>query len=231
MDQNVSTPVPEVMPVDRDLWARQLSLSNFVNTYYQFRDVQTCGKAERILVIGVGQGLDTAVFRWRGYRVTTFDIDETFKPDLIGSCHYMPMFSDGQFDVVIASHVLEHLPVPYLDTALSEIARVGRFALVYLPVAGRHSSMRVIPGALSVDLSLIVDFLPFWRKPDGVTPRYCEGQHYWEIGLRGFRKRDLIRRFSAEFDVLRVYRNRDWLPSQNFVLRSRSEPKSLSLVP
>ena len=214
-------PTPHVMPIDRENWARELNLSNFINASYQLRDAQLCGEVKSILVIGVGQGLDTAVFRWRGYRITTLDIDDTFHPDVTGSCHDMSMFRDGQFDVVIASHVLEHFPVLYLDAALAEIARVGEFALVYLPVAGRHFHLRFAPGVLGIDISLIVDFLPFWQKPDGVTARYCQGQHYWEIGLRGFYKADLVRRFSAKFEVLRVYRNRDWTPSQNFVLRSR----------
>ena len=215
------SPAPHVTPVNREVWFRQLNLSNFVNASYQLRDLQTCGDIASILVIGPGQGLDTAVFRWRGYKVTTFDIDDTFKPDVIGSCHEMPMFDRGQFDAVIASHVLEHLPVPYLDLALREIARVGRLALVYLPVSGRALHLRFVPGAFGIDLSLIVDLMPFWHKPDGLTPRYCQGQHYWEVGLRGFRKSDLIRRFSEEFEVLKVYRNRDWTPSQNFILRSR----------
>lgn len=214
-------PTPHVMPIDRKLWVQQLNLSNFVNTSYQVRDLQFCDHVRTILVIGPGQGLDTAVFRWKGYQVTTLDIDETFKPDVVGSCHDMSVFRDAQFDLVIASHVLEHFPVSYLDTALSEIARVGRFALVYVPVSGRHFHLRFSPGVLGIDLSLIVDLLPFWRKPAGNTAQFCQGQHYWEVGLRGFRKADLMQRFSAGFELLRVYRNRDWTPSLNFVLRSR----------
>ncbi len=216
-------PQPSVMPIDRETWARELNLSNFVNSSYQFRDVKSCGDVKTILVIGPGQGLDTVVFRWRGYAVTTFDIDNTFQPDVIGSCHEMTMFLTGQFDVVIASHVLEHLPVPYLDAALAEIARVGRFALIYLPISGRHFHLRFAPGVFGIDISLVIDLLPFWHKPDGVTARYCQGQHYWEVGLRGFRKADLVRRFAAEFEIVRAYRNLDWTPSQNFVLRSRRE--------
>ena len=39
--------------------------------------------------------------------------------------------------------------------------------------------------------------------------------------MRGFRVRDLKARMSSRFHVLNVYRNRDWNPSLNFVLRSR----------
>jgi hypothetical protein len=211
------------MPVDRERWLRQLDLSNFVNAYYQYRDVQRFENCRRILIVGPGQGLQTEVLKWRGYQVTTLDIDETFKPDVVGSVHEMTMFGGLQFDVAIASHVLEHLAVPYLDTALGELARVGRHALVYLPVAGRHFQARLQPGFKGIDLSVLIDLFNYLHRPSGVEARYCQRQHYWEVGMRGFRVRDLKARMSPFFEVLDVYRNRDWNPSLNFVLRSRRE--------
>jgi hypothetical protein len=209
------------MSLDRAAWRRQLHLSNFVNAAYQFRDVESLAAGNKLLIIGPGQGLDTALFRWREYQVTTFDIDATFAPDVIGSCHQMGMFQDRQFDVVIASHVLEHLPVALLPDALAELARVARYALVYLPMAGRHCTLRLIPGMFGLDLSLTFDLAAFWEKPDGLSPRYRDGQHYWEIGLRGYRWRDVERMLSGQFRIVRSYRNLDWLESGNFVLQSR----------
>lgn len=215
-------PAPAVMPVDREAWAAMLGLCNFVNAYYQYRDVSGLESARRVLLIGPGQGLDAVVLRWRGYDVTTYDIDEAFHPDAAGSVHDLSRYRDLAFDVAIASHVLEHMAVPYLDAALAEIARVARFAIVYLPVAGRHAQLRLIPGVHGFDWSWIADLFNVFHRPDGVTPRYCQGQHFWEVGYRGFRKSDLLRRFSTYFEVLNCYRNRDWIPSLNFVLRSRS---------
>lgn len=212
------------MPGDRAAWAEQLNLSNFVNSYYQYRDLQRCGEPRNVLIIGPGQGLDAVVLRWRGYHVTTFDIDETFKPDVRGSVHEMTMFADAQFDAVIASHVVEHVAVPYLDSSLKEIARVGRYAVIYVPVAGRHCQMRLMPGVKGIDLSTILDVFNYLHKPDGVTARYAQGQHFWELGMRGFRIGDLRRRFSRVFDVVDAYRNRDWTTSYNFVLRSKTAP-------
>jgi hypothetical protein len=216
-----AVPQPAVMPVDREAWAQQLNLSNFINSYYQFRDLRSLPNCRTVLIVGPGQGLDTQVLRWRGYDVTTFDIDDTFKPDHIGSVHDMAMFADGRFDAVIASHVLEHLAEPYLDRALAEIARVGVYALIYLPVAGRHAQARFSPGFRGIDLSFILDLFNYFHRPSGVVARYCERQHFWEVGMRGFRVRDVAARMSRYFEVMQVYRNRDWNPSQNFVLRSR----------
>ena len=214
-------PNPAVMPVDRNLWKQQLNLSNFINTYYQCHDLQLCGDVKKILIVGPGQGLDTQVLKWRKYEVTTFDIDKTFNPDVLGSVHDLSMFEDGSFDVVIASHVLEHLAVPYLDRCLSELARVGRHCLIYLPVAGRHFQVQLKMDLKGIDLSCVFDLFNYFHKPDGITPRYCAGQHYWEMGMRGFRVRNLVPRFEKHFEVVAHYRNRDWNPSYNFVLRRK----------
>lgn len=215
-------PQPAAMPVNPEQWASELPLSAFVNAHYQYRDLRALGPCREVLVVGPGQGLVPAVLRWRNYAVTTLDIDPALNPDHVGSVHHMPMFGDRQFDVVIASHVLEHFAVPYLDRALAEIARVGRHALIYLPVHGRHVSLRFMPGTRNLDFSLVMDLYNYMERPDGVTARYMEGQHFWEVGMRGFRVRDLLGRLKRRFEVLGHYRNRDWLPSYNFVLRSRS---------
>jgi hypothetical protein len=216
------TPLPSVMPVDREVWARQLHLCNFTNAYYQYRDLQQCGDGKKILVIGPGQGLDAHIFKWRGYEVTTFDIDETFKPDVIGSAHDLSMFKDGNFDVVIASHVLEHLPVPYLDQCLAEFARVATYSIIYLPAAGRHFQFRIKFDLKGIDLSFIFDLFNYFHKPDGVTARYCQGQHYWEMGMKGFTVSELRARFLNHFNIASHYRNKDWLPSYNWILESKS---------
>jgi hypothetical protein len=216
-----TVPAPAVMPVDRQQWRRELHLSNFINTHAQYRDLQSLPEIRSVLIVGPGQGLEAAVLRWKSYDVTTLDIDADFDPDVLGSVHDMSTFTTSQFDVVIASHILEHLAVDYLRLALSEIARVGRYALIYLPVSGRHVQFRLRPGIRDWDFSLVLDLFNYWDRPSGRVPQYMAGQHFWEIGRRGFRLRDVRRHMEPYFEVLQDYRNRDWLPSHNFVLRSR----------
>ncbi|HSV98641.1 MAG TPA: methyltransferase domain-containing protein [Sedimentisphaerales bacterium] len=214
---------PGLMPLDRQAWYLEIHLSNFVNSYCQYRDIQLCRDVRKILEVGCGQGLSTQVLRWKGYEVTTLDVDETFRPDHVGSIHDMACFDDRQFDVLIASHVLEHLPVSLLNESLREMARVARYALVYLPIAGTHHfQIRLLPGFHGLDFTFHFDFYNYFETPTGVEPRYCQGQHYWEVGYRGFRPKDLVTRFSPYFAVLKRYRNRDWNPSYNFILQANS---------
>ena len=213
-------PRPTVMPVDREKWRQELHLSNFVNAYYQYRDIQRLPGIRNILIIGPGQGLEALIFKWKGYQVSTFDIDATFEPDHIGSVHDLSAFRDVQFDAVIASHVLEHLALPFLDKSLQELARVARYALVYLPIHRRNFHLRFAPGIRGSDISLIFDYFNWLERPDGLTPKYSGQQHFWEVGLRGFRLADIKARVSAHFEIVSIYRNRDWIGSQNLVLKS-----------
>ena len=212
-----------VMPFDRREWFQQIGSSNFTNAFYQLRDItQNCPSAKNVLEVGPGQGLSTQILRWKGYQVTTLDVDDTFQPDIVGSVYDLTQFEDGRFDVAIVSHVLEHIPISMLQRSLSELARVAKYALIYLPVAGnRHFQVRLIPGFNGLDISLIFDLFNYFKKPSGEEPVFCEGQHYWEIGYRGFRLKDIVSRIGVSFVVLDQYRNKDWNPSYNFVLESK----------
>lgn len=214
---------PAVMPLqDREAWLAELPLSAFVNTYYLWRDLQTCGQCRNVLVVGPGQGLTPVVLNWKGCAVTTLDIDETFKPDYLGSVHEMRMFRDQQFDAVIASHVIEHLAVKYLDASLKELARVARYALIYLPIPGRKLDFRFrTHGLRDLDLQMVCDLFNWFEKPEGSRPIYMQGQHFWEVGRRGFSQKAILKRMSAYFTPIAVYRNKEWPSSQNFVLKSK----------
>lgn len=219
---DASAPLPAPMPVDMEAWAQQLHPSNFANAYAQYRDVIGLGAVSRILVIGPGQGLDTAVFRWRGFHVETFDIDDRISPDHVGSAHDLSRFADKAFDVVIASHVLEHMPPAYLDAAIAEIARISRHALIYLPLAGRIMRVRLLPGVRGWDWTFALHLFNPFTRPDPLAPRFCAGQHYWEVGRPGYRKNAVAERLSRHFRIRNVYRNPDFLSSINYVLTARA---------
>lgn len=81
-------------------------------------------KPRSILEIGIGNGLVSHYLRQRGFDITTMDIDERLKPDIVGSVLSIP-FSSDSFEVVACFEVLEHLPYGDFLTALKEINRIS----------------------------------------------------------------------------------------------------------
>lgn len=211
---------PKPMPVSGNEYAEKFSVTNFINLYYQVRDALLCSP-HTVLVVGVGAGLEPAMLRNRfGLDVTTYDIDPEFGVDQVGSVHEMPMFADGQFDLCIVSHVLEHLPFSYFETALQEIARVSQHALIYLPYGVRFMEVKFVRAQRQKEYGFSFA-VPRWRKIDGTKPELCGGAHYWEVGYRNFetvRIREIIEKY---FIVDEMYHNRDWTYSLNFRLTSR----------
>src|SRR5512138_2886992 len=221
--ETVGVPAPRPMPVDAEAYSRALSLSGFINAYYQLRDVLSY-RPRRVLVVGVGVGLEPLLLREKfGVEVTTYDVDARFGPDVVGSVHDMHAFGDGQFDVVVASHVLEHLPFDYFDRCVDELARVARHAVVYLPYGGRHLELKITWAQRVREWALRLH-LPPLRRIAGDRPELQEGHHYWEAGYPGFSVASLTRRLSRRFTIDRRYHNRDWTYSLNFLLTSRAGP-------
>jgi len=211
---------PGRMPVDADKYRRSMSLTNFVNAYYQIRDAMKY-EPQRVLVVGVGTGIEPLLLKHKcNVQVTTYDIDERFAPDHVGSVHAMSIFDSGAFDVAIVSHVLEHLPFSYLDTVLRELARVAKHVVLYLPYGGRHLRLKFIYAQRVREYVIGVDVPPL-NKIDGERPELQAGHHYWEVGYRGFSLRAISGRIAKHFVIDERYHNADWMYSINFLLTSR----------
>jgi predicted SAM-dependent methyltransferase len=208
------------MPVDAKEYAGKLSLTNFVNAHCQIRDTMRY-QPERVLIVGIGVGLEPLILRHKLHRdVCTLDIDAGFNPDYVGSVHDMRMFSDGQFDVVIASHILEHLPFSYFRDCLSELARVANHAIVYLPWGGKHLEWKFIVSQRRWEYSIRLH-LPPWKRVDGEHPDLQAAHHYWECGYPGFSIKTIASIMAEYFCIDDMYHNHDWKYSLNFLLTSR----------
>ena len=212
-------PTPQRMGVDTKAWRTTINLANVVNVFFEYRDIHRIADVGSVLLIGVTNGIEAEFLRARGFGVTTFDIDPAFEPDEVGSCDDLSRFGDGQFDFVVASHVLEHLPATRLEAALGEFARVAHHCLIYVPVGGRYLSLKLLVGT-RWQFTLCFDFIRFWHRPSGIDRIYRSNEHYWEVGYLGFRRSDVRRLLSRYFLVLDEYRNTEWMPSYNFVLQS-----------
>lgn len=110
-------------------WSREYnSKDRFASFWHQIDEVLAF-EPVTVLEVGPGAGLVTWALRRAGIDVTTLDLDESVKPDLVGSVTELPL-DDNAVDVVLISEVLEHLPFVDAERALAEIARVTRKGVV-----------------------------------------------------------------------------------------------------
>lgn len=192
--------------VHRERWA----------SYYEQLQQALRLKPTNILEVGVGDKFfgnfikaNTAI------PYTSIDIAVDLAPDIVGSVDAMPI-ADGAFDLVCAFEILEHLPFERFEASVAEIARVAK----------RHALISVPHFGPPVRFSCKIPFLPeiqfAWKLP---YPRahVFNGQHYWEIGKRGYPVRRIKGILKKYFVV-----DRDFVPFESqyhhfFVLSKRNQ--------
>lgn len=134
---------------------------------------------EQMLEIGVGDGVVARELAHDGIKVTTLDIAAELNPDVVGSVTELP-FGDNSFDTVLAAEILEHIRFEDVPRALSEIARVARtHIIITLPHPGYVFSFTYkIPLFPRFEFLIQIPF--FWKR------HIFNGEHYWELGKRGY---------------------------------------------
>lgn len=162
------------------------SQRRFASYWHQLHELLAL-EPESILEVGKGSGFLSGYLARLKQPAWTVDIDSRLAPDVVGSALELP-FRDGGFDVVACFQVLEHLPYEHFPAALAELRRVARRHVVLsLPNARRVYKLLLEVPKLG-ELKRLISLPCFPRK------HRFKGQHYWEIGKRGYPLRDVLSR-------------------------------------
>lgn len=162
----------------------------FVSYYHQLREVLS-SHPQSVLEVGVGDKVFGSFIKENTeVAYTSLDVAADLRPDVVGSILQLP-FPDKSFDVACAFEVLEHLPFEQVTQALGELARVARSRVVVsVPHFGPVFSFSLkIPLLPHVHVALKI---PFPKK------HVFNGQHYWELGTRGYPVR-LMRQMMSKY--------------------------------
>ena len=167
-----------------------------------------------VLEVGIGNAFVSDYLRRSGVPVVTVDIDGALGPTVVGSVLSLPL-KERTFDVVACFEVLEHLPYESFGSALRELGRLSRRSVIIsVPDIGRCYRLLVTIPRLGERRWMIE--LPTLRR----KPHVFDGQHYWEIGWRGFEIQriygDIVR---SGFCVEQTFRVFEWPYHRVFVLR------------
>lgn len=173
--------------------------ARFMSYWYQIKEITS--RPEITSVLDVGPGTDMLRFMLQIHAphitYTTVDIATDVKPDLIGSVTKLPL-TDNAVDAACAFQVLEHIKFADFVPALLELRRVSKqYVLISLPHFGP-----------SFELHFKIPFLPRVRlacKVPWKQPHAFQGQHYWEIGKKGFPVHAIRAIMSEHFTIVDEY--------------------------
>lgn len=154
------------------------SKDRWLSYWYQLSLVRKVHPAT-VLEIGPGEGVVSEALCKDKVAVTTCDIDAAVRPDIVGSITALPL-PDSSFDLVLAAEVLEHIRFEDVPVALAEIARVARtHVVISLPHAGYTFGWECkVPLLPRTQWLFKIPF--FWKT------HTFNGEHYWELGKKGY---------------------------------------------
>ncbi|TNE91695.1 MAG: methyltransferase domain-containing protein [Deltaproteobacteria bacterium] len=154
------------------------TLRRWTSYWYQI-DRALSGPEGEVLLVGVGSGVVERELAARGRKVTTVDVQEVLKPDVIASVDDLP-FEDGRFAVSICCQVLEHVPWEQSTRAMAELVRVtdGRL-VISVPDVQYYAGVVLMDGVRRKHKQLRAD-LPRLLGRKRMAPA-----HHWEIGRSG----------------------------------------------
>lgn len=176
-------------------------LERFISYYYQIDAIRRA-KPERVLFVGVGDGIVPTFLKRGGIEVTTLDFDPTLAPDVVGDIRSLP-FPDASFDLTCAFEVLEHLPFAESRQAMAELARTSK-RTVLISVPHRRTGIEVVlkfPGIRTLAKREFIDLA--LRVPIRFPGFAVSKQHYWEIDGRTTRLKAVRDALSEHLDITR----------------------------
>lgn len=172
-------------------------LDRWSSYFYQINEIIKLAP-KNILEIGVGDGvLGNYIKNNTNIDYKSLDIADDLHPDITGSIDNIPV-KNAEFDIVCAFEVLEHLPFESFDKCISEMGRASnRYVILSLPHFGPPIKFSVkIPFFKEVKVS----FKIFFPKK-----HVFNGEHYWEIGKKGYPTSRILQVLKKNYKVLRHF--------------------------
>ena len=171
----------------------------WMSYYYQTKEIVNRNDIRAVLDVGPGTSFlhDVLKIHRSDISYKALDVAQDVHPDYIGSVTKIPL-EDSSFDLISAFQVLEHIEYKDVETALLEMKRVSRkYVFISLPHFGP-----------SFELLIKVPFINRIRlagKATHAPTHVFNGQHYWEIGKKGYSVRKIRRLMQRHFNIIDEY--------------------------
>ena len=126
-----------------------------------------------ILEIGLGSDFTAKYLRNKNYTVTTLDIDNEKKPDIVANIVDYDLKSN--YDIILAYEVFEHFHFNYLNTVLQMLhSHCNRYLLISIP--------EYLSCLFSLEFQLFGGKKTFSvRRPSFYKMKKMSPNHHWEV--------------------------------------------------
>lgn len=177
-------------------FARYVREDRFMSYYYQLKFIYK-SKPKNILEIGIGNNFLKKLLS-NEFEYKTLDLAKDLNPDILGSVDNIPL-KKNSFDLVCAFQILEHLPFNLFEKSLKELARVSKEnVLISLPYSNISYKINLkVPFLLEVKFSLTI--------PKFLKKHKFNGEHYWEIGAKGYSLKRIKKIISKHLKIKKVF--------------------------
>jgi Methyltransferase domain len=154
-------------------WIHKLEDEQHWRLYWRqqhlMKDLISAG--DHVLEIGLGSGFTRNYLQSKGIRVTTLDLDEAKKPDILANIVSYPFVE--QYDAVLAFEVFEHIPFDKFCEVVARISKSCRKGF-YFSVPRNVKT----PFQLTIKLPCLKPRRFSWSMKRG---RLSSDHHHWEI--------------------------------------------------
>ena len=190
------------------------SKNRFISYWHQIREVLKTNP-KKVLEIGIGNSTVTNYLKMQAIEVVTVDIKKDLNPDYVCSVTDIDKyFKEYSFDTILCAEVLEHIPFEDFGRALNKMHKIVKnYVIISLPHFGINFRFSFkIP--LRKERNLLIKIpLPIIHKFDG--------EHYWEIGKKGYSLNRILKIFSKFFDIEKEFLVPETPSHHLFVLRKK----------
>lgn len=188
------------------------SKKRWVSYWHQINETLNTNP-KKVLEIGVGNKTVSNYLLQRNIDLTTVDIDPELNPDYVCSVTELAnAFQENSFDTVLCAEVLEHLPFNDFEKCISNIHKVtNRYVVISLPYAGLKFGTSA---HVRLPFKIKIPFIKYIRtiKKDFLihVPLFSlehqfDGEHYWEIGKKGYPLKSIMNIVSKYFVIRNFY--------------------------
>ena len=173
--------------------------ARWMSYWYQIKEITKRNDIKTVLDVGPGTTFlkDTLAIHSLDLGYKSLDIAPDLKPDYLGSVTNIPI-ENSMYDAVCAFEVLEHIKFKDFESALLEMSRVSKkYIFISLPHFGPSIEFLFKTPSLK-------RYKFAWKIPYHPVHQF-RGEHYWELGKRGYSVSRIRSVLQKHFVVLDEY--------------------------